>query len=145
EAFGKGWRGTHDSDSAGIEMQPMAKALTEKEFTEAARYVHEARSESPEVTVSGDAARGALLYQSCAACHGAKAEGNESLGGPALTTQNDWYLVTQLQNYKNAVRGSNAADIYGQQMLAATQLLPDDEAIRDVVSYISSLNQNEEN
>jgi hypothetical protein len=53
--------------------------------------------------------------------------------------------LTQLQNYKSSVRGSNAADIYGQQMRAATQLLPDDDAIRDVVRYISSVNYNEEN
>jgi cytochrome c oxidase subunit 2 len=145
EAFSNGWRGTHDSDNAGIEMRPMAQALTEKEFSEAARYVLEARSEPPVITISGDTERGALLYQGCVACHGANAEGNESLGGPALTTQNDWYLLTQLQNYKSSVRGSNAADIYGQQMRAATQLLPDDDAIRDVVRYISSVNYNEEN
>lgn len=142
EAFSKGWRGTHDSDNAGIEMRPMAQALTEKEFTEVASYAHKARSGRPAITVEGNAERGAALYQSCIACHGANAEGNESLGGPALTTQNDWYLATQLQNYKSGVRGSSAGDNFGQQMRAAAQLLPDDDAIRDVVSYISSLNQN---
>ena len=142
EAFSKGWRGTHDRDNAGIEMRPMAQALTEQEFSEAASYAHKARSAVPAVTLEGDAQRGEALFQTCAACHGARAEGNESLGGPALTTQNDWYLATQLQNYKSGVRGSNADDNYGQQMRAAAQLLPDDDAIRDVVSYISSLNQN---
>jgi cytochrome c553 len=145
EAFSNGWRGTHDSDNAGIEMRPMAQALTEKEFSEAAKYVRAARSGKPAITIEGNLERGATLYQSCVACHGAKAEGNEPLGGPALTTQNDWYLATQLQHYKNGVRGSNTADTYGQQMRAAAQLLPDEVAIHDVVSYISSLNHNEEN
>ena len=142
EAFSKGWRGTHDSDNAGIEMRPMAQALTDDEFAEAASYVHKARSATPAVTIEGDAQRGATLYQSCIACHGAQAEGNESLGGPALTTQNDWYLATQLHNYKSGIRGSSPQDLFGKQMRAAAQLLPDDDAIRDVVSYISSLNQN---
>jgi cytochrome c553 len=142
EAFSKGWRGTHDGDNAGIEMRPMAQALKEKEFAEAAAYAHKARSATPAITIEGDAQRGQALYQSCIACHGAQAEGNESVGGPALTTQNDWYLATQLQNYKSGIRGSSAEDTFGQQMRAAAQLLPDDDAIRDVVSYISTLNPN---
>lgn len=142
EAFSKGWRGTHDSDNSGIEMRPMAQALAQKEYAEAASFAQKAQSGTPAITVEGDVQRGEALYQSCIACHGAQAEGNESLGGPALTTQNDWYLARQLQNYKTGIRGSSAEDTYGQQMRAATELLPDDDAIRDVVSYISSLNQN---
>ena len=28
----------------------------------------------------------------------------------------DWYLVRQLQNFKNDVRGSHVSDFYGMQM-----------------------------
>ena len=56
-----------------------------------------------------------------------------------MTGINDWYLVTQLRNFKDGVRGSHPADIYGMQMRASAGLLADDEAIDDVVSYINTL------
>lgn len=139
ESFKKGVRGTHEDDVLGWEMQPMAAALSDKQIDEAAAFVVASRSEPSPITVTGDVAKGKAHYVSCAACHGANAEGNEALGSPALVIPNDWYLVTQLNNFKSGIRGSHSGDIYGMQMRAAAQLLADDEAIRDVVSYISTL------
>ena len=65
-----------------------------------------------------------------------------ALGGPALTGINDWYLVTQLRNFRNGTRGSAPGDSFGLQMAAATQLLKDDEDIYDVVNYITSIATN---
>ncbi len=138
-SFKKGFRGTHEEDLPGWEMQPMAAALSDAQITEAARFVSASRSEPSAENVTGDTAKGKSLYVSCAACHGANGEGNEALGSPALVVPNDWYLVTQLKNFKSGVRGSHSGDIYGMQMRAAAQLLADDEAIRDVVSYITTL------
>lgn len=139
ESFKKGFRGTHEDDVLGWEMQPMAAALSDKQIDEAAGFVTASRSDPSAITVAGDAVKGKSLYASCAACHGAAAEGNQALGSPTLLIPNDWYLVTQLKNFKSGIRGSHSGDIYGMQMRAAAQLLADDEAIRDVVSYISSL------
>jgi cytochrome c oxidase subunit 2 len=139
EAFSKGWRGTHETDLPGIEMRPMAEALSAAEIQEATRFVAAVGSPRPAPTMQGDVAQGTSLFQSCAACHGPRAEGNPSLGGPALTTQNDWYLVTQLKNYRSGIRGHQADDSFGQQMRAAAQLLQNDKAILDVVAYISTL------
>ena len=62
------------------------------------------------------------------------------MGGPALADLNDWYLVKQMQNYRDGSRGNEPDDIFGLQMRAATLVfLSDDEAINDVVSYITSL------
>jgi cytochrome c553 len=144
-AFTRGWRGSHDDDLAGIEMRPMAQALAPRDIQEATAYVHDVNSADPKLSIQGDVQKGASLYQSCAACHGAGAEGNESLGGPALTRQGDWYLVKQLNNYRNGIRGINPDDTYGQQMQAAAKLLQDDTAVTDVVAYISTLQQNQEN
>lgn len=145
EAFAKGWRGTHETDLPGIEMRPMAEALSKSEIREAARYAGAVTSPVPKSTVQGDEERGMALYQTCSACHGPRADGNQALGGPALTTQNDWYLVTQLENYRDNVRGHAADDTFGQQMRAAAQLLEDDRAIADVVAYISTLQQEQGN
>ncbi|MGH8221341.1 MAG: c-type cytochrome [Woeseiaceae bacterium] len=138
-AFSEGWRGTRDADASGIEMRPMAMALSAGQIGNAARYVAAASSPAPDNTVRGDSLRGRSLYASCGACHGAAGAGSESLGAPSLLVQNDWYLLTQLENYRLGARGFHPADVYGQQMRAAAELLPDDEAIRDVVAYISTL------
>jgi cytochrome c553 len=139
EAFSSGWRGDHGEDIAGMEMRPMAAILTSEEINEVASYVSRVSSDLPAATVAGDVAKGASLYASCAVCHGANAEGNEALGAPQLAGRSDWYLVTQLRNFKAGIRGSNAANIFGIQMRAATGVLTDDEAINNVVAYLNTL------
>lgn len=138
-AFRNGWRGTHGKDIAGMEMRPMAAILSDAEIAAAARYVNSVSSEPPTETVEGDTDRGKELYAPCAACHGTNAEGVKALGGPALIGLNDWYLATQLVNFRDGTRGSHPDDTYGAQMRAAATVLPDDAAIRDVVSYITTL------
>jgi cytochrome c553 len=68
----------------------------------------------------------------CESCHGAKGEGNQTIGAPALAARTDWYLVTQLQNFKAGLR-ENA------QMRAIVASLPDTQSIDDVVAYINTL------
>ena len=53
---------------------------------------------------------GQELYAACAACHGAKGEGNATLQSPALAARSDWYLVTQLKNFKRGLRGADERD-----------------------------------
>ena len=137
--FKKGIRGLHGDDAFGYEMQPMAAALSDEQIREVATFVNMTRSPAAQPTVRGDAAKGKILYAPCAACHGINGEGNEALGSPDLRIANDWYMVTQLRNFKNGSRGGNPADINGMQMRASVQLLADDDAIMDVVSYITTL------
>jgi len=139
QSFRKGWRGTHETDISGMEMQPMAAALDDEQITAAGAFTVLTQSPAPPHTVSGDANKGRTLYATCGACHGASGEGNQALGGPALTGLNDWYLVTQLVNFREGSRGSHPEDVYGMQMRAAVQVITDDAAILDVVSYINSL------
>ncbi|MDX1481845.1 MAG: c-type cytochrome [Woeseiaceae bacterium] len=142
QAFRKGWRGTHPEDLVGMEMQPMAAGLSDAQIERAAAFVGETRSPQPESMVEGDSQRGSRLYTSCAACHALDGSGNEALGAPALAGQNDWYMIHQLENYREGRRGYAAEDVYGQQMRASTGLLADDQAIRDVVAYIMTLPTN---
>lgn len=137
--FKKGIRGNHHDDPFGYEMQPMAAALADDQISEVAEYVESTRSPRPATTVSGNVEKGKALYATCGACHGLSGEGNIGLGSPKLTIANDWYLVTQLKNFRNGSRGSHPNDTYGMQMRASVQLLADDDAIMDVVSYISTL------
>ncbi len=138
-AFKKGWRGKHEMDLIGMEMQPMAAALTDEQIREVSAFVAATRSDLPSATIDGDADRGKAHYSTCAACHGVNGEGNIALGSPALTGQNDWYLVRQIGNFRDGTRGGQPGDTYGMQMRASAGLLDDNQAIDDVVKYISTL------
>ena len=132
-------RGRHDDDPYGYEMQPMGQSLTEEQITEAAVFANATRSPAPAATVTGDIEKGKAHYSTCAACHGPDGKGNLALGSPDLTIANDWYLVTQLKNFKSGARGAHPSDTYGMQMRASAGLLADDDAINDVVAYINTL------
>lgn len=82
--------------------------------------------------------RGRTLYASCAACHGTNAEGNASLGAPSLRQQDEAYLRTQLTHYASGIRGASADDSGESQMRAAVRVLPDEQAIDDVVAFIKT-------
>ena len=92
-----------------------------------------------QAVAAGDPARGQAFYATCGACHGANGEGMQALNAPALAGQEEWYVVRQLQNFKNGIRGSNPQDTFGMQMAPMAMTLPDDQAIEDVAAYISSM------
>ena len=139
ENFKSNVRGRHALDPYGYEMQPMAEALTAEQIEQAARFANATQSPAPPATIKGDVIKGKAHYSTCQACHGPDGKGNEALGSPDLTIANDWYLVTQLRNFKSGARGSHPADSYGMQMRASARLLADDDAINDVVAYINTL------
>jgi cytochrome c553 len=140
ENFAAGIRGTQTEDASGHEMMPVGLRLKEEQALEAAvAWVGTLQSKKPVATVTGDSVKGKQLYQACAACHGARGEGNAQLQAPALAARSDWYLVTQLRNYKLGLRGTDVRDTLGAQMRAISSALPDDKAITDVVAYINTL------
>lgn len=130
----------HEGDLSSMEMRPMAAALTDEQIKEVAAFVAATRSDLPAATIEGNVENGQRLFGTCAVCHGVRAEGNIALGSPALTGLNDWYLVKQLRSFKDGTRGSKPGDTYGMQMRSSAGFLADDQAIHDVVAYISTLN-----
>lgn len=140
ENFRAGIRGTHPMDREGIAMQPMAN-LSDESVADIVEWVGGWGSVPAEVTITGDATAGRLLYGVCATCHGDQAQGNVAMGAPALAGQNDWYLVTQLKNFVAGYRGKHADDAYGQQMAAMVSGLGNETAILNVVSYINTLEE----
>ena len=140
ENFAAGVRGKPDGDAAGHEMGPVGLRVKADGSLEAAvAFIGSLESKRPAPTITGDVAQGKKLYATCAACHGAKGEGNAELQAPALAARSDWYLVTQLRNYKDGLRGADARDTFGAQMRAIVTALPDDKAITNVVAYINTL------
>jgi cytochrome c oxidase subunit II len=140
ENFAAGVRGTPGGDASGHEMGPVGlRVKQEGTLQDAVAFIGSLPSKKPAATIAGDTRHGKQLYAACAACHGAKAEGNASLQSPALAARSDWYLVTQLRNFRDGLRGADARDTYGAQMRAIVTSLPDDQAITDVVAYINTL------
>lgn len=140
ESYRNSLRGTARGDAYGAQMRPMAMAVSSPEAVEnLIAYIDSLPIADSPPTVAGDIAVGKTAYLVCAACHGQKAEGNESLGGPRLAGQNDWYLVRQIQNYRKDLRGYDPKDIFGNQMKPMAATLSSDQAINDVVAYINTL------
>ncbi len=139
--FRDGSRASHFDDLAGMRMRGMARWLkSEDDLKSVAAHVAAlppARS-APSVE-GGDATKGAALYGACSGCHGVKGEGVQAVGGSSLTHTSDWYLLTQLKNFKQGVRGSDARDVTGTAMRGMSMLLADEQAIKDVLAYISTL------
>jgi len=87
----------------------------------------------------GDATKGESYYAVCAGCHGADGMGMEATNAPRLQGQFDWYLVRQINYFKNGVRGAHKDDQYGAPMRGMVATLPNEQAVKDVVAYIGTL------
>ncbi len=48
-------------------------------------------------------------------------------------------MATQLNNFKNGIRGVHPADSYGSQMRFMAAMLNDDQMLNDVLAYINTL------
>lgn len=140
EAYQQGLRGTAPGDTFGMQMRPMAMAVSNPTaLDDVVAYIAALPAGPAAPSVEGDVARGKAAYAVCAACHGADAQGMEPMGGPRLAGQSDWYLVRQIHNYRNGLRGYDPKDAYGNQMKPMAASLADEQAVQDVVAYINSL------
>ena len=91
------------------------------------------------VSAAGDPAKGKALYAVCQACHGADGMGNKELNSPKIAGQEPWYLERQLKNFKAGIRGADPKDRYGMQMRAMALTLSNDQSIRNMAAYVSSM------
>ena len=138
--FQEGYRGDHYEDIAGMRMRPMAISLNRGgDIESVSRYVAEMDPVFPPSTLHGNAGAGANIYTSvCVACHGPDGLGMEQLHAPPVVQLNDWYLLTQLQNFKLGARGADPGDTWGATMRANSLALTE-QSMRDVIAYIQTL------
>lgn len=140
--FQTSMRGADAHDMEGARMRPMARSLYRAGDVESvAEYVASLPSHVPAPSVAaGDTAAGRISYQTvCITCHQEDGTGNEALGAPSLTRQYDWYMLTQLTKFKSGMRGAHPDDAMGAQMAAMSQTLGDSTAMRDVITFIRTL------
>ena len=159
--FSAGLRGKHFDDLEGMRMRPMSLYLVAHEHAErnrtgaaadpaainpnirdVAAFVGTLAPANPAPTLTGgNAANGQNTYLACSSCHGQNGEGNEPLTAPPLAGQSDWYLARSLEKYKSGMRGYDPVNDGLAAAMAgmAGALLPDEQAVKDVVAFISTL------
>jgi cytochrome c oxidase subunit 2 len=121
-------------------MAPMAATLgDDSAINNVSAYIRTLPDNPAPATVKGNAKNGQTHYATCAACHGANGRGIQAMNAPGLKGMSDWYLVTQLKNFKHGIRGAHPKDMYGPQMLSMAAILANDQAIDDLVAYINTL------
>jgi len=138
--FQEGYRGGHFDDIAGMRMRPMALSLSRGgDIESVAQHVAALDPVYPVSTLHGNAGAGAQTYtQICVACHGANGLGMQELHAPPIVQLNDWYLLSQLENFKSGARGADPGDIWGATMRANSLALTD-QTMRDVIAYVQTL------
>lgn len=141
--FKAGHRGGDPRDATGMQMRPMSLLLSsEADIQAVSKYVASLPASPKEPSIEGgNAETGKALYMTCQACHGADGKGNDLLNSPSLLNQYDWYHMSQLQKFKDGIRGGNPEDITGSQMRPMAMTLANEQAVKDVVAYIQSLSQ----
>ena len=138
--YQQGLRGAHEEDALGQQMAPMAAMLVdEASLNNVVAYIDSLPDQPSAPTVQGDVERGESLYVTCASCHGEQGQGIWAMNAPRAAGMSDWYLVHQLKNFRDGIRGSHPRDKYGEQMAFMARSLVTDEAINDVVAYINTL------
>lgn len=138
--FQQGLRGSDAGDTYGTQMVPMAMTLVDDAaINNVVAYIASLPATDSTPTISGDVGRGEKLFGTCKSCHGPEGLGIWALNAPRLKGVNDWYLIRQLENYKQGIRGSHPADLYGKQMTLLTGMLRNERDMKDVVAYINTL------
>lgn len=139
QAFQSGWRGHQSTDAYSKEMMAVAQSMSPEDVKRAIGFITGFQASKAVETVAGDVSQGKQLFQTCAACHGAAAEGNQPVGAPPLAGQYSWYLLRQLQAYRSGQRGADEKDARGAVMKQIAATLQQDQDMNDLVAYINTL------
>lgn len=140
--FRSGKRGKEPGDTAGAQMLPMAEALPDGEaIANVAAYIAALPAAKPAATVEGDVVNGQKQFTSkCGACHGGQGWGNEALFTPRLTVIGDWYLIRQVSNFQESMRGVHEDSKYGKQMAMMAKTVTADE-LNDIAAFLNEQTQ----
>lgn len=94
---------------------------------------------SPRAQDAQEMQRGEQLFALCAQCHGDQGEGDPLALAPAIAGFERWYIVKQLQNFKDGVRGMHFDDLTGMRMRPMARWLKTPEDVNAVATFVASL------
>ena len=141
--FKDGVRGANEGDVFGRTMAPMTVGLVDEQaIRDVTAYIGTLPDVPAPVTIdqdSVDTANGKDIYdRNCAACHLDDASGTWYTDAPRLASMSDWYFVTQINNFRQGIRGLHREDDYGEQMVQMATAMSEDE-VADVAAYLNTL------
>ncbi len=125
-------RGYHNADAPGKLMQANAVVLDERTIAFVGRHIENLAANTERKTkATEEVAASETLYQRhCSLCHKQGAVGDRSLRAPPLTSQQDWYLLKQIENFHTGKR--RHGDYMEMDELSS-------EEIESIVSWIAEL------
>lgn len=139
--FQGGVRGYHHTDTEGLRMRPMSRALFDDtgDIESVVEYVVSLPIPDPPTTAEGgDVETGEDDYVAlCANCHGRDGRGDETLQAPSMLHLSDWYIASSMRKYRDGVRGAGGAGLGATMRAAMTGF--DDERIDNVTAYIMTM------
>lgn len=142
--FREGRRGHRPEDIPGALMAGIARLLQPTHIKKVAATIEKMPLVTPVSTTAlkqPDLAEGQLLYsERCMECHRFNGTGELTFGSPPLIGLQDWYLLAQIEKFKNGWRGTHPKDAYGAKMVTSAQFIETEQARHDVVAFILSLN-----
>ena len=68
-------------------------------------------------------------YNLCQSCHGKDLSGNKVLGSPSIAGMEEWYLLRQISNFKDGIRGTHDKDLMGLTMRLSVMNLNDKQSV----------------
>ena len=122
-------------------MGPMANQIPDKDIGLLASYFSKQKRSVGIVTDQQLAAQGQQIYDdgivssavpACSGCHGEKGEGTDKF--PRLAGQHTVYLITQMNNFKNAVRNNDP-----RKVMRAITMRMTEQDMKAAAEYITSL------
>ncbi len=138
--YREGIRGNHPEDIFGQSMRLSVINLKDIEVQALAEYISKINADKQKTSINADIETGKFVFEHCISCHGEFGEGDQTIGAPKLSGQSDWYLYQQMINFQKGIRGNHQDDLYGRQMKEMAEMY-NEQMLRDVVSYISTIDQ----
>jgi len=137
--FANGNRGQHKLDRLGQQMSVIAKTISSAEQSMIVNYLEKlsVKNNQANTITKGDLKNGSRYYQArCGACHGGNAQGNKTFNAPKLAGQSSDYLLRQMNNFKQGIRGTEKEDKYGRQMAMMAKTVSEKQ-LNDILFFIS--------
>ena len=130
--FRRDQRGYHRDDASGNLMQANALALDERSIAFVGRHIESLAPNAQRNTLNIETHANAQneYDQHCASCHGDAAQGDRARRVPPLTSQQDWYLLGQIEKFAAGKRVHAEDDSLNRL---------DSDTVESIVAWIASL------
>ena len=82
---------------------------------------------------------GQVAFSACVACHGADGAGNAVISAPRIAGLPAWYVIEQVNKFRDGRRGAHPDDAPGLRMRPMSRALSSVAEIEAVAAYVASL------